>query len=718
MFKLKSMSGAVSAAVIAAATSAPAALQAQESGGRLIVEEVIVTARKREESLFDVPTAVSAISNEQLETLRLYDARDFLTLVPTAFLQESVAGTSRDINIRGVGTPNLFAESGVATYIDEVYSSGFISYPTQFYDVERIEVLRGPQGALYGRNAVGGAMNVISARPDEELGGSLRATYGRYEREEYEGTLNIPLNHAFRARVTGWYTDQDEGEYFNPEVREYLDANESQGGRLVLDGDATDRLSLTLVAEVTDAESAGTALFFPGDGETQNSVPRDTHPRNDYDTYRISGIANLDTDAGLWTLVLGTREYNLEGVEDTDLTGDNPYNLITGQLGQQITNRENDVESTYVELRWLSPSWGNLSVLAGVNYLDEEATGDVLTNLQTLSDEFSGGALPATLSLENDQTVESIAGFVEATYKFTPSLSAIASLRYTEDDKDVNFTYDPSPLIQSFVGTPQTADTEDTFDQWTPGLTINWEPSEDLRVYGKVQTGFRAGGYNFNVGSVDNLAYDQEESISYEIGTKLRLWDGRAVLGGNIFLLEQEDVLVPLFDFTVPGPLGGFLDNVGEAETWGVEVEGSVAVTDNLNMTFSAGWLDAEFTDGMDSFGNDLEGNDLPAARELTYAFTGSYRRPITESITFFADASYTYRDDGYLDVANNTPVDDAELLNASAGIEYRGLQIWGYWKNALDEDYQTAFGFRPPASTGETRAEGETYGVTLKYSF
>jgi outer membrane cobalamin receptor len=177
-------------------------------------------------------------------------------------------------------------------------------------------------------------------------------------------------------------------------------------------------------------------------------------------------------------------------------------------------------------------------------------------------------------------------------------------------------------------------------------------------------------------------------------------------------------VLVPLFDFSVPGPLGGYLDNVGEAETWGLEVEGSVAVTDALSLTFSAGWLDAEFTDGVDSFGNDLKGNQLPAARELTYAFSGSYRRPITGSLTFFADASYTYRDDGYLDVANNTEVSDAELLNASAGLEFGDFQVWGYWKNALDEDYQTAFGFRPPGSFGETRAEGETYGVTLKYVF
>jgi iron complex outermembrane receptor protein len=719
MDKKKPLYYAISAA---AGIGLPFGVLAQEApvsaNAGLALEEVLVTARKRSETLFDAPGAISSIDTRQLDILQMNDARDMLTLVPTAFLTENNAGTARDVNIRGVGTPNLFAEAGVATYIDEVYSSGFISYPTQFYDLERIEVLRGPQGALYGRNAVGGALNVVSARPDAELGGRLRAAAGRYHLTEYEGTLNVPVTADIGARLTGWYTDQNKGEYYNPAVNEYIDANSSQGGRGVFSFTPGDRLDLDLIVEDTEARTPGTNLYFPDSGETKKTVARDDNPRNKFDVTRVAAIGNYDLDIGTFTLVLGTRSYKLTGVEDTDLTADNPFNLGLGQLGKQTTTRSNKVDSDYVELRWLSPQWGKFNYLAGVNYLDESAKGKTFTDLSGLSDGLSGGALPATLGLDNDQSLNSWAVFAEITYDITPTLQAIASARYTEDEKKVDFTYDPSALMSSILGAAQASRENKTFDNFSPGGILAWQPSDTLRVYGKVQTGFRAGGYNFNVGSVDNLPYDDETSINYEIGAKSEFWDGRALVSVDTFFLKQNDVLVPLFDFNSPGPLGGYLDNVAEAETYGVEAEGTVRVLESLTAGFSMGWLDAEFTNGEDALGNDIKGNKLPSSRELTYAVTASYRETIFDNIQLLADVSYTYRDDGYSDLSNTNKVSDASLLNASAGFEYRNVRVLAYVKNALDDDYDLAFGVRAPNDLGVSKAEGETYGVSVVYDF
>ena len=719
MYKKKRLIYSIS---IAAGVGLPLAAVAQEqpvnANAGLALEEVLVTARKRSETLFDSPGAISAIDLKQLDSLQMNDARDLLTLVPTAFLTENNAGTARDVNIRGVGTPNLFAEAGVATYIDEVYSSGFISYPTQFYDLERIEVLRGPQGALYGRNAVGGALNVISARPDQEFGGRLRAAAGRYDLTEYEGTINAPVTSAIGARITGWYTDQNEGEYYNPAVNEYIDANSSQGGRGVFSFAPGDSMSLDLIVEDTEARTPGTNLYFPDSGETKKTVARDDNPRNKFDVTRVAAIGNYELDIGTFTLVLGTRSYNLDGVEDTDLTADNPLNLALGQLGKQTTTRSNTVDSDYSELRWLSPQWGNFSYLAGVNYLDESAKGKTFTDLSGLSEGLTGGALPATLDLDNDQSLNSWAVFAEITYDIMPTLQAILSARYTEDEKKVDFTYDPSALMAGIIGADQASRENETFDNFSPGGILAWQPTDTLRVYGKVQTGFRAGGYNFNVGSVDNLPYDDETSINYEIGAKSEFWDGRALVAVNTFYLEQSDVLVPLFDFNSPGPLGGYLDNVAEAGTYGLEVEGTVRVLESLTAGFSMGWLDAEFTDGEDALGNDIKGNKLPSSRELTSAVTASYRETVFENIQLLADASYTYRDHGYADLSNDTEVSDAELLNASAGFEYRNVRVLAYVKNALDDDYDLAFGFRAPGDLGVSKAEGETYGVSVVYEF
>ncbi|MEM1111580.1 MAG: TonB-dependent receptor [Pseudomonadota bacterium] len=719
MFTVRPLSVAISATLgFSLADAALAQDDASVMEPRLALEEVLVTARKRSESLFDVPGAVSAVSPDTLESLRMNDARDLLTLVPTAFLSEGVAGTARDVNIRGIGTPNLFAESGVATYIDEVYSSGYISYPTQFYDVERIEILRGPQGALYGRNAVGGAMNVISHRADPEFGGRIRGSYARYDRTELEGTVNVPFSSSFAGRFTGWYTDQEEGEYFNPAADEYIDANDSKGLRGVFSWTPTEDLSIDLVIEDTEAEAAGTALYFPGDGERKGSVARDDHPRNEWDTTRIAAIGSYSTDLGEFTVVLGSRDYELDGVEDTDLTADNPFDLLTGQLGKQTLTRTNEVESDYLELRWLSPQWGNVDILAGINLLDESATGFSFTDLPDVSQNFSGGTLPANLALNNDQELESWAVFAELTWAFSDTWDAILSARYTEDEKSVDFAYEPSVLISSILGAAAFADETRTFDNFSPGITLNWAPTDVLRVYAKIQTGFRAGGYNFNVGSIDNLAYDEETSINYEIGSKYEFWDGRAKLAASFFLLEQEDVLVPLFDLTVPGPLGGYLDNVAEAETYGVEVEASALLTEGFTTGIAVGWLDAAFTEGMDSFGNDLDGNQLPASRDWTFSLTGNYRKAINDSWQILSDFSFTYRDEGFTDVQNQSEVSDAELLNLSLGFDFNGLIVQAYGRNLLDDDYDLAFGVRAPASLGVISAEGRTYGINVQYVF
>jgi len=727
MFEKNLLATAVSAAALSVIAGAASAQDTSAKGASATsvesrqLEEVYVTARRREETLFDAPVAITAVSQEVIDTLRMNDARDLLTLVPTAFLQENIAGTARDVNIRGVGTPSLFAESGVATYIDEAYASGFISYPTQFYDIQRIEVLRGPQGALYGRNAVGGAMNVLSSRAEQNnLTGYVRATGSSFDRREFEGMVNLPLGDRTALRLVGWDTDQDEGAFFNPAADEYIDANSSQGGRVVLTSNPTDRLTVNLIYEVTEADAAGTALFFPDDGETRDTVARDDHPRNEFETSRLAGSFDYSFDAGTMTLVFGSRSYELDGIEDTDLTADNPFDLLFGLVGKQTTTRANEVDSDYLELRWLSDEAGPLTYMLGASYLEESATGSTFTNLPDLSDFASGGALPATLSLDNDQSLESWAVFGEVTYDITDTVSAIASLRYTEDKKDVDFVFGPSQLAAGFVGQPQAASESETFDQLTPGLTIAWSPNEATRLYAKYQEGFRAGGFNFNVGSVANLPYDEEVSTNYEIGARRELLDGAAVVGVNLFFLDQQDVLVPLFDLTVPGPLGGYLANVSDAETYGLEFEGSWKVTSNLSVGASLGWLDATLQGGVDSFGTDLDGNELPSSRELTYTFTANYRRALSSDLSVFGDLAYTYRDSGFGDIQNFTEVSEAELLNAAVGVEYRGFQLLGFVRNALDDEYDVAFGgFRPGSgATGVIQNEGRVSGVTLKYLF
>ncbi|WP_421838629.1 TonB-dependent receptor [Novosphingobium sp.] len=703
------VAGAMPGAALAQ-SAAPAAASPDAS-------EIVVTARKREERLFDVPGAVSAVSNAQVEKLRLFDARDLLSLTPSAFLQENNAGTARDFSIRGVGTPTLFAEPGVATYVDEIYSSGFISYPTQFFDLERVEVLRGPQGALYGRNAVGGAVNVISKNPDDKWGASLQGTYGTFDRYELRGIVNAALTDGVGIRVSGWKFKQNKGEYFNPVTKRYLDANDTEGGRIVGKFDLTDKISLRIVAEHNEGETAGTYLFFPTAGETAKTVSRDTQPTNSFDTTRVSSELGIKTDLGTFTLISGGRNYTLDGVEDTDLSTDLFPTPTLSSLGKQISTRRNHVESRFAEARWLSPDWNGISLLVGATYLNDKATGTILTDLNGLSLAFSGGAAPFTLGIANNQSVKSWAGFAEATWKITDTVSLIGNLRYTSDDKSVDFLFTPSPTLIGFVGPSQAVKRTRTFNNWSPGATLSWSPSEAVRAYAKIQTGFRAGGYNFNVAKSANLDYDSETSVNYEVGARFKVAPVHAALGVSAYYLTQKNVLVPFFDFTAPPGLQGYLDNAGRARTFGLEVEASVQPVEGWTISGSLGVLDGKFNDGAVN-GVSLKGKELPAARKLTTSLSTAYRRPITRSIDVLFNASWTHRSSGFQDVQNLFAIGGNNLINLSAGVDFGPFDLLGFVQNLGNDRYDIAFGGNRNGQSGVIRAQGRTYGVSARAKF
>jgi iron complex outermembrane receptor protein len=672
------------------------------------VTEVVVTARKRAEKLFDVPGPVTAVTGQQIDNVRFNDARELMTLIPTGFLQEINAGTARDINIRGIGTPTLFAEPGVASYVDGVYSSGFISYPTQFYDLDRVEVLRGPQGALYGRNAVGGAVDFLSHEPTPDLGGYLRASYGNWDRYEIEGMANVPINDQSGLRLVGWRTDQQTGEYYNETLHQWIDKNDSLGGRAVYHANITDKLSVNLIAEAQKGDTPGTNLYFPQAGETMTTIQRDTEPTNKFASDRLAAEVNWDTDLGRFTGVAGYRNYVLTGVEDTDLTA------IAAD--KEVTDRKNSVVSRYAELRWLSRDLGPVSLLAGITYLDDHGIGDVFTDL---AGDTAAFGVPVNLAIHNDQSVTSWSPYIEATWHLTKTLSLIGDLRYTDDRKTENFLFTPSPALSfavpSYVG--QGLVTTKDFTRTSPGATLAWSPDDDWRVYGKVQTGFRAGGFNFNVGSINDLAYNSETSINYEVGVKRRIPGG--YVAATAFDLQQDNVLTPEYDLTAPGPLGSYLGNLGKARTYGLELEANLHPIPGLTLNANVGLLDAEFTSGTAAFSGSLAGKELPAARKFTGAIVADYRHTLVGDTDWLFNAAYTHRSGGWGDAPNTFRYDGLDQLNMTAGVDlHRRLKILAYVQNALNDQNIIAFGGYEDGGYGILRAPGTSYGIELKQQF
>src|SRR6056297_439128 len=226
------------------------------------IEEIVVTAQKREAAVTDIPSSINVIGGDIIADMNLQNARDFILLTPGAAIQESSVGITTDITLRGVGTPGDLVEPGVGVYIDEMYAGGLRTVTPQFYDMERVEVLRGTQAGLYGRNAVGGAFLYVTRRPVQEFEGRAELRYGSNDLTELSGTVNAPLTDTTAIRLTGWALQQDDGDVTNGITGDSLNERDLYGGRLSASIGLGDTSDLLLTVEHSTEDRPTGQLFY------------------------------------------------------------------------------------------------------------------------------------------------------------------------------------------------------------------------------------------------------------------------------------------------------------------------------------------------------------------------------------------------------------------------------------------------------------------------
>ncbi|MDX1581451.1 MAG: TonB-dependent receptor plug domain-containing protein, partial [Alphaproteobacteria bacterium] len=279
----------------------------------LQLDVITVRARKFDENLQDTPVTLTAIDQNVIDDARLEDFQDFLFLVPGATFDQTRFNSNQTIVLRGVqGAPEELAEPGFGLYRDGAYYGGSRTNFGQFIDVESVEVLRGPQGGIFGRNAVGGAMNIRFNKPDPDGGfyGSAEIGYARYDEVDLEFIANVPIVEGkFAARAVAWYTNRKGGEYFNVTLGEELDKMEDKGGRIAFYFEPTDNFDVTFTAEAQSTEGPEGLHFFPEpsyfnpEGETKKTIRRDTLSETESDFRYFSAEANWETDIGTFTLI-------------------------------------------------------------------------------------------------------------------------------------------------------------------------------------------------------------------------------------------------------------------------------------------------------------------------------------------------------------------------------------------------------------------------------
>ncbi len=731
------------AAAVLAATAAPALAQ-----NAAPLEEIVVTAQQREQSLQDVPIAISAFNTEDIQKNMFRDVTDFVGRVPNASFISNGARSRRAISMRGI-TNFVNANQARRTATFGFYLDGFnlatSSINPPIMDIERIEVLRGPQSTYFGANALGGGINVTSVAPkSDEFEGSIMADYGRFDTLDVEGTLNIPLvKDVLGARINykDWSSD---GNIRNINPQGGGNDFDYQYWRASLLWTPSDNLSVTLTAsdaseDVGMREGVPSGVFstFAG-GTLYSSFPdrdgdglADPDPDgvgffpDNQDKVNFNAPQSVGTD---FEYYIARIDYDFANMRATSITGymESDFFLqgdIDGGSGDYFREfRTIPRESTTQEFRLQSTGESKLNWNVGFFYSDDEGFIDNKT--------FVGAAQPFGLpegflidSEESAGTSEVIAFFGQADYALTDRLVLTVGGRYSEETIDTD--------ISGFGGgVSQELQVKDTFEDFSPKVSLRYDIDDDASLYATVAKGFKSGGVQ--VAPVSDLeTYDPEELWNYEIGYKADLLDRTLRINAAIFYMDWTDLQAAFQESGVDDQgeffIFGGIDNADSAESYGAELSITSAPVAGLVMNLNLGYLKAEFeefTALIDGEDRVLDGQTIPNSPEWTVSADAEYSFPISNGLDAFVRGEYIYRDSLRSTVAaliqEGFPweVPSYDIVNLRLGVQHENYSVTAYVENLFDDTYFTN-AYQKAFSGGLHIEPGvQRYGVRVRYTF
>ena len=715
----------------------------------LAIDEVIVTAEKRVESLQDVSKAVTALSNDEIERKNIVDFVGLSAIAPGVTVAKN-EGYKTIISIRGVGdetNQNAIAAPSVALHMDGIFIASKFSLRTDFIDLDRIEVLRGPQGTLFGQNSTGGTVNVINTLPSfDELNGKVDLTLGDYDLAKARGGINIPLTDSIATRFSWVTTDQDG---FSENLVNGQDLDDTNDTTLRSDWlfDISDTSSLRLFAQFFDAENNGAAMKGLDDPTPDPRQLRQDSPSvYELTSEIVAGIFNTDLGFANLKILASMQEDDIYVSRDNDRHNFGDVHSNGPMAGFPYNRAEyrpetSLVETTTFEINLISnePLFGNTDWILGAFYFDHEIENniyevkDVNNNKQAAlmdgqftpyvhdpicaSNPFAGpcfAAYDAELGFVSEAypTRESQSIYGQATVNLNESNRVIWGLRYTEDE----FASD----VTNFFGL-QTFSPSDDLDETTGRLAYERDVNEDTMVYVSYTKGFKPGGSNLTYGyPMDNEGFgaapapqlifpifDSEMIDAFEVGLKSDFLDGRMRANVSAFTYDYENLQ---FQSTDPDIYRGGVANIPESEMKGVELELIGLVSESLSFDLRVAYLDTEITSSYEALDNlqaelyffgeepiryslreNLQGNELAKSPELTANFGVEYITDTSYGL-LTTTAELIYRGDFQQRVFNNPFVDQVDsysVVNFTASLDLIGDE-WGIdlmLLNAGDKD-------------------------------
>ena len=752
-------------ATVAAGFTVPVMAQQDDSAvaSSDVIDEIIVSSRRRDESLQDVPIAVTAFTGEQLERI---GAESLITVgqsSPNVTLEVS-RGTNTTITafIRGVGQQDPVAgfEAGVGLYVDDVYLNRPQAAVLDIYDVERIEVLRGPQGTLYGRNTIGGAIKYVTKGLSDEREAKIRASYGSENQMDLVLTGSMPLSDNFRvggslARLTrdgfGDNLNLSGVENYNKDVF---------GGRFSMEWDVTDDFDLRLSGDFIQDDSepkqghrltVGAASGAPILDDVFDTRSGLNSPGQEVEASGVALTAN-------WALNDNITLRNIMSYREDDTTTPIDFDSLPEVDLDVPAIYENEQFSEELQLIYESD---RLSGVAGVYWLDANAFNTFDVILAQLGAVLGLPGLNANTL--GDVDTENWAVYADFSFNISDEVSLSIGGRYTEDERTsrvlrTTFLGGASPALGG-TGVPLVVTSDfqgsNEFSEFTPRASVSWKPNDEQHLYLTYSEGFKSGSFDprgqtsaapdiDGNGTVsdqeifDFMAFDPEFVDTYEVGVKSTWLDNRVSTSVALFFSDYTDVQIPgSFGFDSDGDgvndtFIGVTSNAADADMFGIEFEGTAILSDAFTAGWAIGYLDAEFNEFIDATGTNVADERVfQNTPELTANGTVTYQNPMDlfgKGGTFFVIGSASYRDD-----ASQFEFETEELDQPSFTLWDLSL-VWedddGHWraglhgKNLADEEYKVAGYYFPAPTLGLEGSVTAFYGNprtitgTVEYRF
>ncbi len=745
-----------------------AALYAPLSASAQQLEEIIVTATHRAENLQQIPVTVTALSGDMMDKNDIFDANTIAFHVPGMTYGEFAPGQAL-ISLRGISSADDGAglDNSVALFLDGVYIGRGAAINFDMFDLERLEVLRGPQGTLFGRNAIGGAINVITRKPSDELTGKVGATVGNEGILRYQGYVSGPIAEKLSGKVVVNHREHD-GFVDNLVLnKKQQDENQtSVRAQLLWTLDSSEWLVSADWMEDSREDMGRTPLVDRAPlsailaqngitGPRQNAASRDGF--SDREAKGISLTGELEFEQGVLTSITALRSH------ETDwemLSVGAPLGGLGLPFDEVIDDIVEEIDTFSQELRWTSSLGGNFEYTAGVFFFREETDRTEIFRISRAGT-YADATAPFRLTNVGPQDIigneyartanetTSYAVYGEGTWDLNDRWSVTVGARFTVDEKDytaesvncdlvaandpsiVGTRFENFPgcggvggslniIAEAFLVTPS-----DDWDDFSPKVAAQFRPNDTLMFFGSVSKGFKSGGFAGSQGveAVASTPVDPETALNFELGFKGDFVDDTLRLNMTAFYTDYEDLQIVRFGPVAGSPFGTFItSNIGTADILGLETEFTWFPTDNFSVTGNLALLDTEVNDLIiETAGGpvDVSGSELRQAPETSYNVQANYSLPAANGEWGFS-VSFSHVDEQITDyVFPGTVIQEQDLLDARVGWtstdERWEASLWG--KNLTDEDYISHSYVIGPGVIGVWGAP-LTFGLSVNHNF